>query len=49
MRNWFKPCKEFEAKFLEINKVMGLLEIRLLLSILTLIAWCLFSKYAGLI
>jgi hypothetical protein len=46
---WFKPCKEYAAQPLEVNKVMGLLEIRGILSILALIAWIGVSRYVGLV
>ena len=46
---WFKPCKEYAAQSLEVNKVMTLLEIRVMLSILALIAWIGVSRYVGLV
>jgi hypothetical protein len=46
---WFKPCREYAAQPLEVNKVTTLLEIRVALSILALIAWIGVSRYVGLV
>jgi len=46
---WVKTCKEYATQSLEVNKVMTLLEIRVVLSILALIAWIGVSRYVGLV